>query len=176
MLDADGHAFFLGVADNLFQTHHAVLSALLGRDFAALRVFGLLPFVTVKRDYVFHAKLGAGINRLLGGLDHHVMVIGVVKPAHEGRAFHAVRCDGAGEAVFLEHGPVIGGNQLYALAAEIGRRLGGILNLPAALAPAPVHHGLVDAAFLHTAFGFGGLGGDGGREGGATGQFHQITT
>ena len=48
---------------------------MLGGDFAALWIFSLLPFVAVKRDHVFHAKLGAGIDGLLGGFDHHVVVI-----------------------------------------------------------------------------------------------------
>ena len=77
--------------------------------------------------------------------------------------------------MLLQQRPVLWPYDLHALAAEILGGFGGVLHLPATLAPAPVHDGLIDAAFLDAML-LGGLTGKRCGHSRATGQFDEVTT
>ena len=77
--------------------------------------------------------------------------------------------------MLLQQRPVLWPDDLHALAAEILGGLGGVFHLPATLAPAPVHHGLVNAAFFGAAL-LGGFAGKCCGHSRATGQFDEVAT
>ena len=77
--------------------------------------------------------------------------------------------------LLLEQWPMFRPDDLHALATQILGRLGSVLHLPAALAPAPVHDGLVNTAFLDAAL-LGGFAGKCCGHSRATGQFDEVAT
>ena len=79
------------------------------------------------------------------------MIARVVEPFHEGRARHAVRGDGARQAVLLERRPVLRANDLDGFDAELLRDLASLFDVPfiATGIEAPEDDRVFDASVEH---------------------------
>ena len=136
--EANVDTLFLGMGDDLLVACHAVLGTVLKGN-----VFG----VTGERYDVGTTEVSGVIDCPAGGLDHHVVILRIVETLDERGTLDRYRRYGAGEAMFLEHGPFLGSDQLDALATKLFCRYAHFLGTPM-LGEAPRNDGLIDATFL----------------------------
>src|SRR5262249_9992927 len=147
VLDTDGYPLLLGVAGQLLEALDAVPGPLIAADFARLGIIGLLPLVAGEGNDARHSGLSALVNHLLHAREQFRMKIGIVETAFEGRAWHAIGGNGAGEPVLFEHTPVLGSDNLDRDAAELLSGLASLFNVPflAGAVEAPENDRLLDA-------------------------------
>src|SRR5439155_12545732 len=114
-------------------------------------------------DDVGKTILGAGVDRLAHLLDAHVVVLRIVHSLVE----PVTAGNGADQAVFFQRRPILGIDQLDALATEVDGDLAHFLDVPVLL-KTPLHDGLVDGAFLYACL----VGPGGSRQGQGSGRCH----
>ena len=124
---ADGkEPYFLSGHHSLPSLTHLVFQA----DFTALRIFGVVPFVTGEGDDRGNACRPAGFDCLRGGRDHLFVITRVVEPLHERRARHSVGRHRAAQAVLFQSRPFVRAADFDRLAAEIPGDGTGLVDAP----------------------------------------------
>ncbi len=63
VLDADRHAFLLGVSNDPLKAGDAIVESFVERDFAALRIFGVV-ILNREGDHRWKARLSAEVDHL----------------------------------------------------------------------------------------------------------------
>ena len=105
---ADGNAFFLGVPSHLLEALDTVLGPFLEGEFFR---------VTGKGDDVRASEVGRVVDGLLGHLEKHVVVLGIIESLDERGTLKGKGGNGAVEIMLFQFGPMLGRDQLDALAA-----------------------------------------------------------
>ena len=138
---ADGDALLFCIASDFLEALDAVLGPFLGRKL--FRIAG-------KRNDVRATEVCRVVDRLLGDLEKHIVVLRVVVSLNERRAIHREGCNGAGQPVLLQFRPVLGSDQFHALATQLDCLLTGFMDAPV-IGKAPRDDGLVDPPLADSA-------------------------